>query len=248
METLFDIGAKIKRLRIQNNFTQKELGEKINVTDKAISKWECNKGYPDITTLPLLAECLHVDVSYFFTDSTKLKEGKINNTPNHAKPLHLSAKNKNVYLLTEIILSIIFLLIILYYNDKRIFGAYSFGIIGKEYSFNFIPFNNLKITVSLLATFVLAKIALCTVLGFLSRSILYINARKKFSQYIFASFTTIVIFELLKAFTSTELVVIDINNLLLYLIGFTIGYFAFYVSKFCISHLLYSSKLNSFFN
>ncbi len=33
-------GNFIKKLRVEKNLTQKELGEKLNITDKAISKWE----------------------------------------------------------------------------------------------------------------------------------------------------------------------------------------------------------------
>lgn len=34
------IGTFIQQLRKENNLTQKELGEQLNITDKAISKWE----------------------------------------------------------------------------------------------------------------------------------------------------------------------------------------------------------------
>lgn len=43
--------------------TQKELAEKLNVTDKAVSKWERGQGYPEITTIPHLAEILGVSTS-----------------------------------------------------------------------------------------------------------------------------------------------------------------------------------------
>ena len=40
-------GAIIKELREKNHLTQAELAEKINVSDKTVSKWETGKGYPD---------------------------------------------------------------------------------------------------------------------------------------------------------------------------------------------------------
>ncbi len=43
-------GALIAELRRQNHMTQKELAAKLNVTDKAVSKWERGIGYPEITT------------------------------------------------------------------------------------------------------------------------------------------------------------------------------------------------------
>ena len=41
------VGAFIAALRREQGMTQKQLAEKIGVTDKAISRWETGKGYPD---------------------------------------------------------------------------------------------------------------------------------------------------------------------------------------------------------
>jgi len=43
--------------------TQNELAEKIGVTDKAVSRWETGKGFPDVSLLPSLAEILGVSIS-----------------------------------------------------------------------------------------------------------------------------------------------------------------------------------------
>lgn len=56
-------GAFIAELRRQNHMTQKELAAKLNVTDKAVSKWERGAGYPEITTVPLLAKELGVSAN-----------------------------------------------------------------------------------------------------------------------------------------------------------------------------------------
>lgn len=42
--------------------SKKELAEKINVTDKAVSKWERGLGFPDINTIEPLAEALDVSI------------------------------------------------------------------------------------------------------------------------------------------------------------------------------------------
>ena len=55
-------GKLIRFLRLKQNLTQLALAEKINVSDKAISKWERGCGVPDISLLPLLADALGVDV------------------------------------------------------------------------------------------------------------------------------------------------------------------------------------------
>ncbi len=57
------LGSLIRALRIQNQMTQAQLGEKLNVTDKAVSKWERDLSYPDIALFPGLADTLGVSVS-----------------------------------------------------------------------------------------------------------------------------------------------------------------------------------------
>ncbi|MBE5954567.1 MAG: helix-turn-helix domain-containing protein [Lachnospiraceae bacterium] len=56
-------GAVIKELREKNRMTQTELAERLGVSDKAISKWETAKGYPDISLLEPLASVLGVSVT-----------------------------------------------------------------------------------------------------------------------------------------------------------------------------------------
>ena len=49
-------GQFIAKLRKEKNMTQKELAEKLHLTDKAISKWERGLSFPDIATLKPLSE------------------------------------------------------------------------------------------------------------------------------------------------------------------------------------------------
>lgn len=53
----------ISELRKSKNMTQKQLANKLNITDKAVSKWERGAGYPDITLLTSLADILGVTVT-----------------------------------------------------------------------------------------------------------------------------------------------------------------------------------------
>lgn len=55
-------GAAIKRLRETQHMTQRQLAEKLCVTDKAVSKWENGKGCPDISLLESLAGALQVSL------------------------------------------------------------------------------------------------------------------------------------------------------------------------------------------
>ena len=55
------IGEMISSLRKEKGMTQNDLAEKMNVTDKALSKWERNLSCPDINSIPKLAEILGVE-------------------------------------------------------------------------------------------------------------------------------------------------------------------------------------------
>ena len=55
-------GALIKQLRLNCGLTQKQLAESLNVSDKAVSKWECGNGCPDVSLLSELSEIFGTDV------------------------------------------------------------------------------------------------------------------------------------------------------------------------------------------
>ena len=63
-------GATIKKLREQKRLTQAELAELLAVSDKAISKWETGRGYPDITLLEPLAQALGVSITELISGNT----------------------------------------------------------------------------------------------------------------------------------------------------------------------------------
>ncbi len=56
-------GTFIAELRSERGMTQKELSEALNVSDKAISRWETGKGYPDVSSLMALSEFFSVSVN-----------------------------------------------------------------------------------------------------------------------------------------------------------------------------------------
>ena len=57
------VGASIARLRRERGLTQAELAERINYSDKAVSKWERAESLPDVLTLISLAEQLGADLN-----------------------------------------------------------------------------------------------------------------------------------------------------------------------------------------
>lgn len=63
-------GEVIKELRERNKFTQVQLAEKLNVSDKTVSKWETGNGYPDITLLDPLSKALNVSITELISGNT----------------------------------------------------------------------------------------------------------------------------------------------------------------------------------
>lgn len=55
-------GELIRRLREEQSLTQRELADQLGVSDKAVSKWECGGGCPDVSLLPELAKQLGTPV------------------------------------------------------------------------------------------------------------------------------------------------------------------------------------------
>lgn len=55
-------GAFVAQLRKEQGLTQKELADRLHVTDKAVSKWETGKGFPDVKLLEPLAQVLGVSL------------------------------------------------------------------------------------------------------------------------------------------------------------------------------------------
>jgi len=69
-------GALIRQLRLSAGLTQKQLAEKVNVSDKAVSKWECGNGAPDVSLLTDLAEVFGTDVNTLLSGSKDINESE----------------------------------------------------------------------------------------------------------------------------------------------------------------------------
>ena len=69
MENLnFIIGKNLQILRKKNKLTQIELAEKLNYSDKAISKWERGEGMPDLYVVNRLCALFGVKADYILTE------------------------------------------------------------------------------------------------------------------------------------------------------------------------------------
>ena len=64
---MLKIGKFISSKRKAKNLTQAELAEKLNITDRAVSKWECGRSLPDSAIMLELCELLEINVNELLT-------------------------------------------------------------------------------------------------------------------------------------------------------------------------------------
>ena len=72
------IGTNIKDLRKANKLTQSELAEKLNYSNKAISRWESGEVIPDVLTLNKICEVFNIPLSQIFEPNVTEKKVKRN--------------------------------------------------------------------------------------------------------------------------------------------------------------------------
>lgn len=56
------IGGFLKQLRMENEMTQKQLADYLNISNRSISRWETGVNMPDLSMLKELSEFYHVDI------------------------------------------------------------------------------------------------------------------------------------------------------------------------------------------
>lgn len=67
------IGEKIKAKRRERDLTQEELASMLGVSKAAVSKWENEESYPDITMLPQIAKLFHITMDELFDYTLEYK-------------------------------------------------------------------------------------------------------------------------------------------------------------------------------
>ncbi len=70
----YSIGKTIAALRKEKGWTQSELAEKLQVSDKAVSKWEQDNGMPSVEFFPKMAQIFGVSIDYLMTGQAPEKE------------------------------------------------------------------------------------------------------------------------------------------------------------------------------
>lgn len=117
------IGKFIASLRKEKGLTQNELAEKLNITDRAVSRWERGKGCPDISLLEDLSKILDISIIELLkgekgNKKQKLEKEELIYSINYAKE---STKIKMHKALNNIIITLIFVVILaLAFNNLKI--------------------------------------------------------------------------------------------------------------------------------
>ena len=78
------IASNLIRLRLAAGMTQAELGEKLNYSDKSISKWERGDVTTDVFVLMQIAEIFGVDVDYLLKPHNEIEPAIYNKPANEA--------------------------------------------------------------------------------------------------------------------------------------------------------------------
>ena len=79
------MGAFLAALRKANGYTQQEVADKLNVSNKTVSKWECDDGCPEIMMLPVIAELYSVTVDEILKGERIIKPANEPETQNEQK-------------------------------------------------------------------------------------------------------------------------------------------------------------------
>lgn len=116
MDMKSNVAKNISELRKSHNLTQIELSQKLNYSDKAVSKWERAESLPDVTVLKEIANLFSVSVDYLLEEK-------------HDKQKALSSshmirqKKHNHVLITLISTSLVFLIATIAYVVLGLFSV-----------------------------------------------------------------------------------------------------------------------------
>ena len=71
-----NFSEKLKKIMFEKGITQKELAEKLGVSQAFISSWQVGKRHPKLSSIKKIAKAVNVPVNYFITDEHEQKDIK----------------------------------------------------------------------------------------------------------------------------------------------------------------------------
>lgn len=105
------IAQNIIELRKKNNITQAELAEKLNYSDKAVSKWERAESCPDVSVIKQIATIFSVSVDYLLTSD--------HSTDNSAKKQYTKRQIRNRSFISAISIVFVWLVALFVYINVK---------------------------------------------------------------------------------------------------------------------------------
>lgn len=109
-------GKLIAELRKKQGLTQQQLADKMNLSNKTISKWESGAGAPDISNLSVLAEVLGISVDELLRGELNAPQLNAENYKDYSPRKELTPKQKKERAIIALASSIGAILGILAYN------------------------------------------------------------------------------------------------------------------------------------
>ncbi len=129
------VAQNIYYLRTQNQMTQLELGEKLNYSDKAISKWERGDAVPDAYVLKQIGELFGVTVDYILTEHSE-QERKVDTKPaRKAKAMLANVIMTSIATVALLVFVILALATEIYHWQIFIYAVPAILIVGIVFSF-----------------------------------------------------------------------------------------------------------------
>lgn len=123
------IGGFISEIRKEHNMTQRELAEKLGITDRAISKWENGRGLPDVSLMKPLCETLGITVTELLNGERTSEIESVNTVEETVLDVLVDRENqvkeknrikKRVRIVVKVLCCIIgFILAFMLYNGLR---------------------------------------------------------------------------------------------------------------------------------
>lgn len=105
-----NFAKNVRELRVDRKLNQIQLGEKLNYTSKAVSKWENGDVMPDIVTLKMIADFFDISVDTLISDKNVIRKS-------HKKKRRLLITAVSA-LLSFFVASIVFYILLLVHVDK----------------------------------------------------------------------------------------------------------------------------------
>ena len=131
-------GEFITELRKEKNLTQKDLANELNVSDKAISRWETGKGFPDVDSLQSLSKFFSVTINELLAgekaETKTIEEIAEENIISVINETEKNKKSKKTMTVLSIILALILIRDCLRAPDQRIgqYTGYAYCLMGVQ--------------------------------------------------------------------------------------------------------------------